>query len=903
MRPILLEMTAFGSYAEKTAVRFSDLKSGLYLVTGNTGAGKTTIFDAIMFALYGAASGSDRTPEMMHCDHADKSVDTEVRLCFSQNGKEYAATRTIHFPKKRGAGELYAPPVIDALLEEPDAAPTKGASRVTARCEELIGLDREQFRKIVMLAQGEFREFLKADSSKKNEILGKLFDNTAYLYCQNLLGGVRDELRRRRARTRDELQSLMRSSFRLPAGSGAADGELYMPENPRLRENLSALVAKEEAELAALDRMRAEARAAADALNERKGAAEELDRQFDELERRRRHEAELEERRAEIDARRERLARADAALHTAQPRIDRLADARQALDKARKNITDLREKRCDSAREIAEAQKLAEGDEELRTRAGELEAGIQRIADALPDYRTLQEERDSIAAAEGSLAEKERALRAAADRARAAEQEHHDLYQRFIAGQAGLLADRLAKTLAEDGEAACPVCGTRLCRDHIPALAPLRDGTPAQPEVDAARAAADAAEAERRVCEKAADALRSDIAVRKTKLLAGAKSLLPDAAGWEALTDDLLEAAEARQTELEDEKASVLAVLQAHRNALDEASNKQRITEALLKKELDALPALEHGEAEARAAADAALVSAGFADAAEVEAALLPLDGADGEAWLAAERDAVNAFDADVKHTKEERERLAERLAGRERVDTAELSERLLAAESCYAAENDRYSAMQTLLAGHRAVYARAGEHLDSLAASASAWARIDRLGDLALGASSDGGRLSFDRYVMGTVFREILEMANHRLDVMSGGRYELLHRTDADRRNAKAGLEIDVLDLRTGQRRPSGSLSGGETFVTSLALALGLSDVVQNHAGGKPLDALFIDEGFGSLSDDVLDKALDVLNALTEGDRLVGVISHVDRLGESIPQKIRVRSTERGSTLSVETA
>ena len=903
MRPILLEMTAFGSYAEKTAVRFSDLKSGLYLVTGDTGAGKTTIFDAIMFALYGTASGSDRTPEMMHCDHADKSVDTEVRLCFSQNGKEYAATRTIHFPKKRGAGELYAPPVIDALLEEPDAAPTKGASRVTARCEELIGLDREQFRKIVMLAQGEFREFLKADSSKKNEILGKLFDNTAYLYCQNLLGGVRDELRRRRARTRDELQSLMRSSFRLPAGSGAADGELYLPENPRLRENLSALVAKEEAELAALDRMRAEARAAADALNERKGAAEELDRQFDELERRRRHEAELAERRAEIDARRERLARADAALHTAQPRIDRLADARQALDKARKNITDLREKRGDSAREIAEAQKLAEGDEELRTRAGELEAGIQRIADALPDYRTLQEERDSIAAAEGSLAEKERALRAAADRARSAEQEHHDLYQRFIAGQAGLLADRLAKTLAGDGEAACPVCGTRLCRDHIPALAPLRDGTPAQPEVDAARAAADAAEAERRACEKAADALRSDIAVRKTKLLAGAKSLLPDAAGWEALTDDLLEAAEARQMELEDEKASVLAVLQAHQNALDEASNKQRITEALLKKELDALPALEHGEAEARAAADAALVSVGFADAAEVEAALLPLDGADGEAWLAAERDAVNAFEADVKHTKEERERLAERLAGRERVDTAELSERLLAAESCYAAENDRYSAMQTLLAGHRTVYARAGEHLDSLAASASAWARIDRLGDLALGASSDGGKLSFDRYVMGTVFREILEMANHRLDVMSGGRYELLHRTDADRRNAKAGLEIDVLDLRTGQRRPSGSLSGGETFVTSLALALGLSDVVQNHAGGKPLDALFIDEGFGSLSDDVLDKALDVLNALTEGDRLVGVISHVDRLGESIPQKIRVRSTERGSTLSVETA
>ena len=155
----------------------------------------------------------------------------------------------------------------------------------------------------------------------------------------------------------------------------------------------------------------------------------------------------------------------------------------------------------------------------------------------------------------------------------------------------------------------------------------------------------------------------------------------------------------------------------------------------------------------------------------------------------------------------------------------------------------------------------------------------------------------------MGTMFREILEMANRRLELMSGGRYELIHRSGADRRNARAGLDIEVLDRNTGRQRPSGSLSGGETFFTSLSLALGLSDVVQNHAGGKRMDALFIDEGFGTLSDDVLDKALEVLDRLSEGDRLVGVISHVDRLDESIPQKIRVRSGEKGSSLSLELA
>ena len=138
--------------------------------------------------------------------------------------------------------------------------------------------------------------------------------------------------------------------------------------------------------------------------------------------------------------------------------------------------------------------------------------------------------------------------------------------------------------------------------------------------------------------------------------------------------------------------------------------------------------------------------------------------------------------------------------------------------------------------------------------------------------------------------------MANRRLDIMSGGRYELMHKVEASHRSAKAGLETEVLDTTIGKTRPSPMLSGGEGFYASLALALGLSDVVQNRAGGMNLDALFIDEGFGTLSPDVLDKALEVLNQLTEGNRLVGIISHVDKLDESIPQKIRVFKDDGGS-------
>ena len=189
----------------------------------------------------------------------------------------------------------------------------------------------------------------------------------------------------------------------------------------------------------------------------------------------------------------------------------------------------------------------------------------------------------------------------------------------------------------------------------------------------------------------------------------------------------------------------------------------------------------------------------------------------------------------------------------------------------------------------------------DALSRSENGWRRLDRLASLAMGASSEDGKLSFDRYVMGAVFREVLEMANRRMDIMSGGRYQLIHRSAADRKNAKAGLEIQVLDLSTGRMRGSDSLSGGEGFFTSLSLALGLADTVQNRAGGHSLDALFIDEGFGSLSDGVLETAVDVLKELSKGQRLVGIISHVAQLEERITQKIRVKSGADGSSLSLD--
>ena len=176
MRPLSLEMTAFGSYAERTLLPFEELRHGLYLITGDTGAGKTTIFDAITFALFGVASGADRKSDMLHCDYVPKSTDTVVRLRFSQSGKEYLVERRIHFSKKRGTDDQYGDGTVDALLQCGDAAAIEGTKKVTERCEELLGLNAEQFSRIIMLAQGEFKKFLKARKKFAN-ILRKVFGN------------------------------------------------------------------------------------------------------------------------------------------------------------------------------------------------------------------------------------------------------------------------------------------------------------------------------------------------------------------------------------------------------------------------------------------------------------------------------------------------------------------------------------------------------------------------------------------------------------------------------------------------------------------------------------------------------------------------------------------------------
>ena len=1056
MKPIRLTMKAFGSFARKTTVNFSELQSGLFLVVGDTGAGKTTIFDAIVFALYGVASGSSRKPEMMHSDYVEKSVDTEAELVFRQSGREYTVTRTIHFPKKQGKKDEYRDGKIDAVLLLPEGTPVKGAGNVTRRCEELLGLNAEQFRRIVMLAQGEFRRFLSADAKEKSAILGKLFDNSEYVRFQTLLEQSRDELKRRRTGFEQTVAAQMQTVFQRPEGVLAQDDYRYLPGNPELTAELESLILAEREQAAALETEKQQAQSSVDAINKEKGAAEGHNRLLDELEKAKEHLAALDKQQGAAERMEQEYDRAERALHQCLPQREKWEQAKAGVRRTEEEIKSLRQSVEQLTETCQQKQAEADGDQPNRERIEAVKVEAARLSDSLPQYDRLesvrkelknalkkaadrqdslqrkqaqrQQKQQSLAACQeelkklenapaeevaagaaldaaqkavdafGGAAEAVKAIRSAEQalegererllsltaQAGKAEGKYHDLYQRFISGQAGLLAEGLKKKLSEQDSACCPVCGSLLHAGEIHAFAPLLEGTPTQEDVDNARDLRDKAEQMRNDKMTDIKTEEASLKVKREGAVTKAKAILPDCESWEQLShNDYLNASEVKLNQIRDEAkgqyeaacqkcrhktalsgqetalkktldslgaeierlskacsedevqlaqrkseegalcdglafqtrqeadARLLAlgqeqkrlqsVIDAHQSALKEANEKLSRTQGSLNEREKLLPLHQQEQRQAWDDLASALQRSGFADLAAMEQAAAPLGGEDGESWLRARRQAINDYRNDRENTGKRVAELTGQTKGLTYTDLEELNRRLLAANE-RREEAERACAVQnSLLKNHEQVQSAVSDAREKLKGTDRAWERLDRLAELATGAKSEGGRLSFERYVMGSIFREVLDMANRRLDIMSGGQYELVHATNAGRVNAVAGLEIEVLDVTTGRQRAANSLSGGESFQVSLSLALGLSDVVQSRAGGIGLDTVFIDEGFGALDGSALDSAITVLHQLTAGSRLVGIISHVDKLEESIPQKLRVKKTTSGSELYAE--
>lgn len=1062
MRPVKLSMTAFGSYKEKTVIDFSAFNQSLFLITGDTGSGKTTIFDAIVYALYGVASGNLRDKSMFHCDKVPKSVDTVVTLDFQQDGKDYSVQRGIHFQKVRGKTDEYGGYKEVAIFTEKGKDPIEGPSRVTEHCIEIIGMNADQFKKIVMLAQGEFKEFLTSGSDKKKEILSKLFDTSRYVHLQNLLYGARKRIEGLRGEKENDLRKVMEERFLWPEVDEATlndpDFKLrFSPyNNMALEDNLRDLIAEDDRVIKEMEGQQKSLDDNTNILREEKGRAEAMNSLIEDLEGCRESLAKMEAQKPEMVERQSQYVIYEKAYHIVKPELDKLKGNLRQIEQSENTIKSLMSAIAELQDKEKEALKALDDDKPAKERIEKLNAEIMSDSNSIPEYDALEENRvlhkNAVQRAEKAKGELETAtderktatetieklekeadsLKDAGEReiearnlkerldenckalgkvvedvskvekleedlldekeelgrltnaASEADERHHGLYESFIAGQAGILADDLRSRIERDGEAECPVCHARYCKGHGGEFETKHEDTPTQDMVDKAKKDFDDAEQERQNQYVKYNNGLIEINERKKSIINAVIGLDIACSGWEELVyegfldekvelftsaldrakadcdqavirnqrkrtvdrdlsdekarlpglDSKLDGKSSEMQEARNEATSLKAkideqvkhlhfgskkeakdaieekkrerdglqtVVDGHQKTLDDIRERKNSSNGALNREKENKASLERTSETLKKAFEKALSVTGIGSREKAEDLLEMLVFLGEEEWLRGESRELTEFDQGYNNTIQRINELEGKTKDRVKVDLEELTMKIEELSEKSRELGDRITGLKNIRNNHCDVREEVIVIREFLKQTDQAWDSINRIGSAAAGYSdSADGRIGFDSYVMGQVFGQILEMGNSRLDTMSGGVYQMVHKVGAERRNSAAGLDIMILDNTTGLQREVGTLSGGESFVTSLALALGLSDVVQSHAGGKSLDALFVDEGFGSLDDEYLDKALSVLNNLTEGNRLVGVISHIHRLEENINQKLKVTNKDGGSHVEI---
>ncbi|MFF0433444.1 AAA family ATPase [Streptomyces sp. NPDC004327] len=1021
MRLHRLAVTAFGPFGTAQEIDFDALSSaGLFLLHGPTGAGKTSVLDAVCFALYGAVPGARQSPGAgLRSDHAAAGTYTEVTLDLTVGERRLEITRrpAQQRPKRRGSG--FTTEKAQSWLREYDTeggewrALSRSHQEIGEEITQLLGMSRDQFCQVVLLPQGDFARFLRADAEARGKLLGRLFDTRRFAAVEDRLAELR---RTAEQEVREGDERLLALAHRMAEAAGTAGGAgvAERPGEPGLAEavQIRAALARSEARealdiaglrLAAAEQRQTAARAALDT------ARELADRQA-------RH-ADALRRQEELAARRPHRDDWQAALDRSL-KADRVAPAlglREHAEQAHRAANTARDRaRSELPPALADAgaERLSTVERRLREELGGLEsarraerrhaeiaaerAGLDREARADEDFlqdatawlagweprraalrQRVEAAQDATARAEqlaGRLAPARRRLAAARRRdelatelaaarerlttARERRNEAHEHWLDVKSRRLRGIAAELAAALAPG--APCQVCGSathpapaRTTADHVDRAAEdaayaaytradeirtaaetgvaataeaweaARQEARAEAPDDGAGLPADGAAGAGRVAGSAADPVVAELAHAVDELTRAHAEAHALAAQTHAAREELARAEReyeergsalreaerrvagrtSRREALEAEQDALAGELARGRGESGSVAAHATLLErriALLTEAAETVRAAEvtaRGLKEADARLADAAFRAGFDTPAEAAAALLD------ETTRRTLQQRVDAWQAEAAA-------VADRLA-----EEATAAAAALPPADPAAAEAVHAAAERALREATTALFA-VRERTDALARLSRAadaevrrlgplreeYERVARLAGLTAGTSAENERkMRLESYVLAARLEQVAAAATARLQRMSAGRYTLVH-SDARSGGRRAGLGLHVVDAWTGNERDTATLSGGETFFASLALALGLADVVTDEAGGVRLDTLFIDEGFGSLDDQTLDEVLDVLDSLRERDRSVGIVSHVGDLRRRIPAQLEVVKARHGSAVRLRT-
>ncbi len=864
MRPLKLTVSAFGPYADIEVIEFQKIGlQGVYLISGDTGAGKTTIFDAVTFALYGEASGGKerRTGKSFRSDYALPAQETFVLLQFEHRGEEWLVKRSPEYkrPKLVGTGETQQ--LAKATLSNIATGETvDGVSQVNAKIVELIGLTQDQFTRTAMIAQGDFLKILNSSSDERRALFQKLFDTRVYADVQQNL----KDLCRREA----EAQKKLDSEILFNAGMIVSDDEEINDlkdkqySSAKLSELLEKQVRSQKTRLEEKEKAAEETAQKILELGDSIAHAQVINRCIDDLSKKKEQLNALDKRLPEIKALKEKLLCAKRAAK-ANEKYKTLQANAEMISAAKQNLKQANEKLNSALEALPETQKAY--DAQLATRIDE-----ERYRARNELLKALSSEAKAKAQLESQVKLSESEIGKLSKASILADRKYLSVKEAFYTNQAALLASELREGVP------CPVCGSV---DH-PKPALIQGENVSRKDMDAA-------EKESKCASEKLHAKEAELSQQKGRLMQLIERLNSSDAGEDLDEEKLKQAAQEAY-----DKAEKLRV--------DREKAGRKLQE--LEKDISAckgrIEEIEAAEstASARQTAlesefDSELSKQGFGSVNDMLSALMPDDKMQAvsseideyehgvTALNASVSELQNTIGGETRRDIDGLRKAQDDSKARETLLRKELSELTVA----FGANSDVLKNLKRLLP-LREERVKYRAMLEDMYATVS-------------GQKKQATKLTLEAYVQRYYFERVVSAANERLDQLTSGLYKLRVKQFGTNLVSQSGLDLEVLDGNTGQWRDVNTLSGGESFQASLALALGLSDTVQALSGGIRLDALFIDEGFGTLDENALQNAMRLLGELAMGRRLIGIISHMPELRERIPKQLRVTKTLRGAT------
>ena len=924
MKPLKLTMSAFGSYAGKNVIDFTGQQQGIFLITGDTGAGKTTIFDAITYALYNQTSGGERNGNMMRSQYAQQETETYVELEFLYRGQtyrvrrnpDYKITKTLKNGKIR---EQKVPHSVELTLPDGTVFPEK-KNATDAKIIEILGLTADQFSQIVMIAQGDFLKLLYTKSDERKMIFSKLFRTDIYWKIQENLRRKSMEMDERIQENDRAFEQEKSRIILLPESEELPLDELV----ERLRERLKDALKEQNLR-----------RANVEELNKKITKYEEINKLFVSLEKIRQNGKELEARQAESKERRQQIEnarKADKVLVAEQQNLRQQQEVEQSAQAIAKMTETLA-----NDQEMFETLKTQQQEAEAKQKreAADIQKKMLALEQSFPSYEALQNARSEEQQAkkvwedlgkisEESFHKKKAGIAALKEQQKQQEQvveqtkknweqtslsasesaKHYEhMYEAFLKEQAGILAENLSAGCP------CPVCGSTVHPDP----AKLSDHAVTELEVEQAkktRAAAEekrdlayaAFEAEKTEKQKLAQAVEKEeadfvlaqtiakqqrkeaeqnyVSLQKIAEQIREKLVYPSLAEAKKQYAAMQKALEAAEQEIERKRQKVSELAEAMNTLkgqkLAEEENQKTAKKLAAKTEKEYAKLLE---------------KSGFVSEETYHLAILP-----ERSRSKLERE-EKEYESQCLRQQSEQKLLEKQVSGKTYTDTTELNEQLKAEKQALKEAEKTYMELHTAYENDRAVLQNCAVYLEKGKKMESEDQVIKSLSKTANGRLSGSAKIDFETYIQRQYFKQIIHEANKRLLTMSNHQFILKLKEEANTgRKTNEGLDLSVYSLVTDSERDVKTLSGGESFLAALAMALGLSDIVERSAGAIHPDMMFIDEGFGSLDAQSRQQAIEVLGELAGDSRMVGIISHVTELKEQIDRKLVVNRTDNGS-------